>query len=388
MRKKILFISPLPPPHYGSAMSSEMCLDILKNAKAKSQGLDTGNKTKDITLEIRTQKSNKLFEVRNIKLNYSKNIGDVGRINIDKIKGLFSVRKQIRKEIREFNPDIVYFVPATYSFGLLRDWFFVREIKKYWKGKILFHIRSRILDKTWNSFLGRKLLRDIYQGNKAIVLGKELINDLREIIPKKDVEILPNAIKNEISESELKVILKERKKNKHFNILFLSNMDRSKGWIKVLDACRILNNKGFDFECNFVGDWVNHKDKKYFNDFVIENKLGNRVFARGKKTGEDKNEFLKKANALVFPTEKEAFGKVLLEAYMFAVPVIGNSEGAIPSIIKNKKTGFLLEKNTGEEIAEKILNGRNWEKMEIEGRRMFLEKFELDGYGERFLGLF
>ena len=59
--EKILFLSPLPPPYYGSAMSSEMCLNILKNSKD--------------------------FQIENIKLNYSKEMSDVGKINTDKIKG-------------------------------------------------------------------------------------------------------------------------------------------------------------------------------------------------------------------------------------------------------------------------------------------------------------
>ena len=108
--KKILFLSPMPPPHYGSAMSSEMCLEILK-------------KSKD-------------FEIRNIKLNYSKKMNDVGKINFDKIEGIFKVKTRIQKELREFKPDIIYFVPATTGLGLLRDWFFVKEIRKDWKGKI------------------------------------------------------------------------------------------------------------------------------------------------------------------------------------------------------------------------------------------------------------
>lgn len=359
--KKVLFLSPLPPPHYGSAMSSEMCLNILKESKN--------------------------FKVKNIKLNYSKDMDDVGKINLYKVKGIFHVRKRIKKEIRKFNPDIIYFVPATYSFGLFRDWLFVCEIKKYWKGKILFHIRSRILDKTWNSFLGWKLLRGMYKGNKAIVLGKELINDLKGIIPREDIYILPNAIKNEVSETELKKILKERKKNKQFNILFLSNMDRSKGWPKLLEACKILNEKKFNFRCDFVGAWQSEKDEKYFWQFVDDNDLKGKVFAHGKKTGKDKNEFLKKANILVFPTEKEAFGKVLLEAYMFSIPAIANKEGSIPSIIKNGETGFLLDKSTGEEIASLIMDGENWGKMGMKGREKFLKEFELNRYEERFKGI-
>ena len=145
--KKVLFLSPLPPPHYGSAMSSKMCLEILEDSKK--------------------------FKVKSIKLNYSKDMNDIGKINLGKIKGIFHVKKQIKKQIKEFKPDIIYFVPATHSSGLIRDWTFVREIKKHWKGKILFHIRSRILEKTWDNRLGRNILKNMYSKNKAIILSKE-----------------------------------------------------------------------------------------------------------------------------------------------------------------------------------------------------------------------
>ncbi|MFH0712180.1 MAG: glycosyltransferase [archaeon] len=362
MKKKILFLSPLPPPHYGSAVSSKMCLNILKESDK--------------------------FQVKNIKLNYSKDIADVGKINSQKIKGIFYVKKQIKKIIKEFKPDFIYFVPATYSFGLIRDWLFVREIKKHRKGKILFHIRSRILKKTWKSVIGRKLLKDIYRENKAIVLGKELINDLRGIILRKDIRVLPNAVKNEVSNNELKNILLKRKKNKQFNILFLSNMDKTKGWMNLLDACEILNKKKFNFRCDFVGGWLNKNDEEYFTDFVKRNELKKGVFAHGKKTGKEKNKFLEKANCLVLPTGMDTFGKVLIEAYMFGVPIIANKEGAIPSIINEGRTGFLLNENTSEEIVKKILEHKNWEKMGITGRRKFLKEFEIKKYEKKFFKFF
>jgi hypothetical protein len=59
VKKKILFLSPLPPPNYGSAMSSKMCLDILRKSD--------------------------LFEVSNIKINFAKKMDDVGVISLKKI---------------------------------------------------------------------------------------------------------------------------------------------------------------------------------------------------------------------------------------------------------------------------------------------------------------
>ncbi|MCH8945316.1 MAG: glycosyltransferase [Nanoarchaeota archaeon] len=360
-KKKILFLSPLPPPHYGSALSSKMCLEILRESRNIS--------------------------VKNIKLNYSKSMRDVGKINLSKIEGISKVKKQIKKQIKDFKPDMVYFVPATSSLGLIRDWLLSREIKKTHKKEILFHIRSRILDKTWNNILGKLILKEMYKDSKAIILGKELIRDLRRIIPEKDISILPNAIKNEISESKLKKIINKRKQNKHLNILFLSNMDSTKGWPKLLDACKILNEINFNFKCDFVGEWANNSDKQYFLNFIKKNNLTKKVFSHGKKIGSEKNKFLENANVLVFPTDYplETFGRVILESYMYEVPVIANGIATIPTIIKDKETGFILEKNNGEEIAKIIIKEKKWEKMGIEGRKRFLSNYELKKYKTNFL---
>jgi glycosyltransferase involved in cell wall biosynthesis len=358
--KKVLFLSPLPPPYYGSAMSSEMCLKILKNSKE--------------------------FQVRNIKLNYSKEMSDVGKINLDKIKGIFNVKKNIRKQMKEFYPDVVYFVPATSGLGLIRDSFFIREIKKHFKKKILFHIRSRTIRTLLNNFFYRKM----FTKQKAIVLGKQLVNDVSKWIKKEEILILPNAIKNEISDFELKKILKERRENKNFNILFLSNMDKTKGWPKLLQACKILNEKNIDFKCNFVGAWQSEKDEKYFYDFIKKNNLEKKVFVHGRKTGKEKDSFLKKANVLVFPTEYklETFGRVILEAMMFGLPVIANGIATIPNTIEDGKTGFILKENKGEEIASLIMKKIDWNKLGKRGRERFLKEFEMKKYGASFLNIF
>jgi len=318
-QKKILFLSPLPPPFYGSAMSSEMCLNILKNSKN--------------------------FDVKNIKLNYSKEMSDVGRINLNKIKGIFKVKKQIKKELKKFNPDTIYFVPATSSFGLIRDYLFIKEIKKNWNEKILFHLRSRISEEDWNNPIFRKLYLGMFKGEKVIVLDKILKKDLHGIIPDKNIFILPNAIKNEISEKGIDKIRKQRQKNKNFNILFLSNMDEDKGWFKLLQTCKILKEKGINFNCNFIGAWPSNKEKNKFYSFIEKNFLQNNVKYLSIKTGKEKNNILEKSDVLVFPTEYklETFGRVIIEAMMFSLPVIANGIASIPTTIQDGKTGFVVK---------------------------------------------
>ena len=365
--KRVLFLSPLSPPHYGAVISSEMCLDILKDARD--------------------------FDIENIKLNYSEKMSDIGRINLKKLKGVFRVKKEIREKIEKMNPDIIYFVPATSGLGLIRDFLFVREIKKYWGGQIVFHIRSRITNDDWRNPLYRKLYTEIFREGKAIVLDENLKKDLHGLIGDKNIFVLPNAIENKVSGKKFDKIIRRRRLKSEFNILFLSNMDESKGWLKLLYACKILNEKNIKFNCNFVGDWTRDKERKKFYSYIKKNNLEKMIKYLGKRVGKEKNTVLEKSDILVFPTyfKLETFGRVIIEAMMFGLPVIANGIAAIPTTIQDGKTGFILKDNSPEEIAnyiERLLNRKLREKMGKAGRERFLKKYEIGIYGMEFLDVF
>jgi glycosyltransferase involved in cell wall biosynthesis len=316
-------------------------------------------------------------------------MNDVGKINFSKIFGIFRVSKEIKKQFKEFNPDIVYFMPALAGLGLIRDFYFIKTIKKHLHGPILFHVRERITKKDWSKSSSRNLYEKIFTGNKAIVLDKCLRRDLHNSIQQKDIFVLPNAIKNKITIKEFSKIINTRKKKKTFNILFLSNMDRAKGWPKLLKACKILKQKNINFKCNLVGAWQANKDEKEFKNFVKANSLQKQVFSLGKKIREDKNEILKNSDILVFPTEykPETFGRVIIEAMMFGLPVIANGIAAIPNIIQHKKTGFVLKENAPEEIADyiiKLQDEKLREKMGKAGRKRFLKEYEIKKYSKKF----
>jgi glycosyltransferase involved in cell wall biosynthesis len=280
--------------------------------------------------------------------------------------------------------------PATSGLGLIRDSFFARIIKK--KGvKILYHVHSRLTRGDRRNILFKKLFESMFHKEKAIILGKELRNDMSWVIPDKDIYILPNAIKNEISNNEILGIQKRRRDARAINILFLSNMDKTKGWPKLLEACKILKERGINFSCNFVGAWVAKRDEECFIDFVKKNSLERNVSYLGKKTGAEKNKVFANANVFVFPTEYklETFGLVILEAMMFALPVISNSIATIPSTIQDEKSGFVLKSNSPNEIAAKLsilASDRNkMESMGNFGRRLFLKKFEQKKYDKELI---
>jgi len=69
---------------------------------------------------------------------------------------------------------------------------------------------------------------------------------------------------------------------------------------------------------------------------------------------------LRQAKALLFPIEwDEPFGIVMIEAMACGTPVIGFNRGAVPEVVQNNVTGYIVNNLT--EMAEKIksLNGIN-----------------------------
>lgn len=56
------------------------------------------------------------------------------------------------------------------------------------------------------------------------------------------------------------------------------------------------------------------------------------------------DELLKKCDVLICPSQwQEPFGRVVLDAYKHAMPVICSNQGALPSLVDDKKTGFVVK---------------------------------------------
>lgn len=364
--KKILFLSPLPPPFYGSAISSKTCLNILK-------------KEKD-------------FRVTNIKINIAEEIEDIGRMGKNKFMGIYHKIKEIKEKSKKSKIDLLYFVPATSKTGIYKDFIFAMIAKKYCKNT-LFHIRSRITEKDKKNMIKKIIYKKMFKDSKVIILDRLLKEDISNFFREEDIFVLENAIENTVTKEEFKKILQKRKKEKKLKILFISNMYESKGYYLLLKACKILKREKIKFECKFAGSWPSQEEKKKFEKFIKKNKLEGSIKYLGKKTGEEKRKIFEESDVLVFPTyyELEAHPRVIIEAMMFGLAVITTDHAANSNTIKNKETGFILEDISELDIA-KYLKLANKERDKIakvgeNGRKRFLEKYEIKNYEKKFLNI-
>jgi len=171
--------------------------------------------------------------------------------------------------------------------------------------------------------------------------------------------------------------------------LFLSNLIVSKGVLVLLDALRIVKEKGYSVACDFVGGETAELDSRKFQEEVTKRQLQGMAIYHGKKYGDEKEEFWCKAEAFVFPTfyPNECFPLVILEAMQHALPCVSTNEGAIPGIVEEGRTGFVVERQSPEATADaicKLLDSAELRKrMGTVGRQRYEQSFTLQAFERR-----
>ena len=176
--------------------------------------------------------------------------------------------------------------------------------------------------------------------------------------------------------------------NHPLHLLYLSNMMEEKGVWTLVEACKILKNKGVDFKCTFVGGWKDISED-LFRQKINSMGLDADVIAVGPKYNQDKEQYWLDADVFVFPSyyHNECFPLVLLEAMQHALPCISTKEGAIPDIIDDGETGFVVDaKNPGYlavKIEELATDKDKRLSMGIEGYRKFNKQYSLKVFENR-----
>ncbi len=87
-----------------------------------------------------------------------------------------------------------------------------------------------------------------------------------------------------------------------------------------------------------------YPNEGYWHSHIEKNIDGANIIYIGEQGVEDKIKWLQGAKALLFPTQyQEQFGYVMIEAMSCGTPVIGWNNGAVPEVIQNGRTGFVVK---------------------------------------------
>lgn len=163
-------------------------------------------------------------------------------------------------------------------------------------------------------------------------------------------------------------------------VLYLGRIIKSKGVHLAIEAVWRYNELHPDrrLKLKIAGKhYAGVKDSYWRNE--IEPKLGGDIEYLGFLSDDArKHELLANAEALMVPsTFEEPFGMVMIEALACGTPVIGLDSGAIPEVVRDGVTGFLVSKAEATEgLTEAIAKVPGIDRMAC--RRDFEERFTLD----------
>lgn len=330
---------------------------------------------------------NREFESHYINLTTAKNLQDIGKVGMRKLFDFFTLLKIIRRAVKKIKPQLVYVTPNACGGAFYKD-FVVIEMLKRLGFKVVIHYHNKGVATHQDRWLDNILYKRFFKDVKVILLSECLYVDVKKYVNRKDVFISANGIPCSYDLDSHSIPL-STPQTLIPHILFLSNLLVSKGVVVLLDALRILKCKGCSIICDFVGGETVEMDAVMFESEAVKRGLEGMAIYHGRKYGKDKEEFFRSADMFVFPTfyPNECFPLVLLEAMEHGLPCISTTEGGIPGIIDEGKTGYLVPKHDAVALADKIemfiRDADLRHKMGLAGREKFEREFTLEVFEKR-----
>jgi glycosyltransferase involved in cell wall biosynthesis len=357
-----LFAGSLPPPYHGSNVYFQ---NLINHPEIKSR-FDV------ITLETSDPRHD---------------LDNLGKLDYVNIKTALKNLYQFYKICKDRKPDLIY-INTPQGIAYIREGFFVVISKLFFKSKIIQHLHGSEFLNFYGrtNFLMKYLINSTQKKiDYSIVLGENLKyifkkwNKLENIFP------VPNGI-----QPNMKFIKRELNGNLPV-LFFFGNLLKFKGIMLALEILYLVKKDYPEIKLNIAGSWGHDwyyglsqkKVKKEFYDIIKNKNLDANINFIGPVYEDKKAELLNESDILIYPTHMDGFPIVLLEAMSAGCPIIStNVVGAIPEVIVNRETGYLIQDYSAERYAEAVIkiieNPGLFKLMSENARKRFYEKYTFD----------
>lgn len=295
----------------------------------------------------------------------------------------------------------VYILIASSRFGFLRDALMIWPSRLF-RRRLVLHLHGagyRYFYERQPAWFQRFIATTLAKADVIIILGESL-HDQFSFVPsiEKKICVVPNGLPLNLQPEV--VVSKSLPTTSPFRLLFLSNLMESKGYLHLLDACRILHHeRHIPIHCDFCGDFIQTsvdtaksatEANAYFLKLIQTWSLTDVVSYHGLVDGHKKQEFLQKAHTLILPTTYPWEGQPLciIEALAFSTPVITTPRGGIPEQVSDRYNGFLVEANSqqiADAVEEMWQSGTLYQSLSQNAQLHFQENFTQERHLERLI---
>ncbi len=135
-------------------------------------------------------------------------------------------------------------------------------------------------------------------------------------------------------------------------LLYVGYLKHMKGLTYLVDALKIIHDRGEDVELHLVGSG---QEENTLRRLIDHHKLGRRVRFHGYvPMGPLLSRHYDEADVFVFPSLSEGSPRVVLEALARSVPVVSSDVGSVPELITNGESGLIVPPRDARALAAAV----------------------------------
>jgi glycosyltransferase involved in cell wall biosynthesis len=198
--------------------------------------------------------------------------------------------------------------------------------------------------------------------------------------PDLKVEVLANAIPfADVPSSD-----RAKRDNAKPVLIFFGRFHESKGLHEVIDAARILNDEGYDFQFNAYGEGA---EKEFFLSGMRAG-LGGKFHYGGIIAGKEKWRRLAEADIFVLPSRYgEGLPMAMLEAMAVGCVVVVADVASVAAVVTDGENGYVVEPKNLDQLVSKLKmlldNKAGWKPVQEKAVATVKERFAIADYIEK-----
>ncbi len=259
------------------------------------------------------------------------------------------------------------------------------------KPKII-QTRHMTMTRFKNDFYHRFLYKNI---DTIICITKEVSNQINKYISKDirpKIEILYLGAKNYDKKSleEIEEYRCELKVNRSMMIGLVGRINEFKGQYLLIEAMKIIKEKGLGVKAFIVGSAMNEDYLKSLKEKVHKYNLNENLIFLG--FIREPNKFMQACDVVLMTSKNETFGLVSIEAMKNSTCVLASNSGGVLEIIEDKVNGLFFTSEDILSLASKIellyKNTELREQLALNGKKKVDECFDNKKQFDKLINIF
>jgi glycosyltransferase involved in cell wall biosynthesis len=288
------------------------------------------------------------IELEVVPLRFAPSIDDLGRISVRKLARAAATGLALVARLAARRPEAVYLTMSPHGGALYRDCAY-GAIARLASVPRIYHLHARGVADALQAGWRRRFGAWVFDGAWVIHVGHQIVDETAGLADPARVLVVENGVPDRNPSGAIASSGRAVPR-----VLFLSNMLPEKGPLVLVEALAVLQRRGIALEATFAGAAGDRRVVGDFHAAVARHGLGERVRHVGPVFDAAKDELLAAHDLFALPSSRDAFPLVVLEAMQHGLPVVATTVGAIPEIVVEDETGFLVAPGDVAALADRL----------------------------------